>query len=209
MFQHLRRVIRATGGSTGVGTIVALTRAAMSRRGDEPVSVSFTLDGEERGVNLRAPGAVRRAGRRMVQLVDLWVASLLPGDLLDLAFELVAVDTGGTVVRRRLDGLTFMRGLVAVTTRQLWWAEGEREGLPHGLFLREVTVHHAPPSPEEAPRPAAPPARPAPSATILARVLPIARRPYPAVVVRAAPRDPVERSPLHAYLLALGLLATG
>jgi hypothetical protein len=187
----------------------------MSTRPADPEPLAFVLDGDERGVDLRAPGVVRRAGRRMVQLVDLWVASLLPGDLLDLDFELVALGPDGDEIRTRLDALTFTRGLVALCTRQLWWPEDARAHLPHGLVLRAVVVRRVPrPSPEEAPRPATTPARPAPSATILARVLPIARTPYPPVVLRAAPRDAtataaVARSPLHAYLLALGLLATG
>lgn len=140
----------------------------------------------------------------MVQLIDLWVASLLPGDILDLTFEIVAVTADGQTVRSSpLDGLRFARGYIVLATHEMWW-EGPRTGTPHGL--RAHTIHVAD---QDATLAQAPASAPGPSVTLanLARVLPHVATAYPSVEWRSAP-DHNYRSPLHAYLLALGLLCT-
>jgi hypothetical protein len=141
--------------------------------------ISFALDDAERRVDLESVASVRRGGRRVVQLLDLWVASLLPGDLLDLRFEIVAEDAYGAVVRSvLLDGVRLTKGFVAIGTRRLWW-DGPRDGVPHDLVVRSVVVHRPPPAvraPATPPPPRAPAILPA-----FARVLPAIAFRYPAV----------------------------
>jgi hypothetical protein len=139
----------------------------------------------------------------MVQLIDLWVASLLPGDVFDLMFEIVACTADGeTAGVAALEGLRFAQGFLVIATRELWW-DGPRTGTPHGLRVQSIAVRdQAQPIPK-------PSGAALPSVTLahLARVLPHAVAAYPSVEWRSAPDDSA-RSPLHAYLLALGLLCT-
>ncbi|HEY8086451.1 MAG TPA: hypothetical protein VIF09_01360 [Polyangiaceae bacterium] len=146
---------------------------------DDGSRLSFALDDAERRVDLESVASVRRGGRRVAQLLDLWVASLLPGDLLDLKFEIVAEDASGVAVRSAfLDGVGLTRGFVAIGTRRLWW-DGPRDGVPHGLVARSVVVHGPPPTVRAPVTP--PPTRPPAAVPALVRVLPAIAFRYPAV----------------------------
>jgi hypothetical protein len=144
----------------------------------------------------------------MVSLMDLWVATLLPADVLDVTFEIVT--DGGDAARRSapLDGLRFARGFIATTTRELWWEDAADRAL-QGARAHSVLVHVEPgPLALAEAVPSLQPAAPAPD---LRRLLPHASKTYPPVQWRQA--VDVEKGPeltgsLHAYLLGLGLLAT-
>ena len=98
------------------------------------------LDGKRRRVPLASVAAVRRGGRLVAPLVDLWVASALPGDLFDSRFELVAEDsTGNTVWSAPIDGLLLPRAFVEIASLRFWW-DGPRGELPHGLVVHSVVV---------------------------------------------------------------------
>jgi hypothetical protein len=102
--------------------------------------IAFVLSGKRRRVPLASVAAVRRGGRPVAPLVDLWVASALPGDLFDSRFEIVAEDsTGNAVWSAPIDGLLLPRAFVEIATRRFWW-DGPRAGLPHGLVVRSVVV---------------------------------------------------------------------
>jgi hypothetical protein len=155
-------------------------RLGSTPRNLRPGSIPFVLDGESEPVALTAPAPVRRSGRSMVHLVDLWVASGLPGDVIDLAFEIVP--PGSTVPAARVEGLDFARGFLVLATRELWWER--RRDLPSGLCVGSVVVR-APVM--EAAHPAMPATvapltadMPSPLAA-LARVLPHATASFPAV----------------------------
>jgi hypothetical protein len=169
-------------------------------------SLTFVCQGEARSVDLGAPRRVRRSGRSMVSLMDLWVATLLPADVLDVTFEIVT-DEGDTARRSApLDGLRFGRGFIATTTRELWWEDAADRAL-QGARAQSVLVHVEPgPLALAEPVPG-----PSPVATAnLSRLLPHASMTYPPVQWRRA--VDVEEGPepgtLHAYLLALGLRTT-
>jgi hypothetical protein len=147
---------------------------------DADRSVTFVKDGEEHRVDIGAPRSIRRGRRRLVQLIDLWVASLLPGEFLDLRFSLVTSDDAG-VVRRSppLEALRFARGYVTRRDHKLFW-EGAADSALNGLRLESIEV-----APALAPVlrivPAtAPPVRPAPLKLDLRRLLPHAHS-YPQV----------------------------
>ncbi len=164
------------------GTIVALGVDGMAaRRIGVGAQLTFLLDGEERSVELGKVASVRRGGRRVVQLLDLWVASLLPGELLDLSFEILAEDDDGAAVRSPpIDGVRLASGYVAIASSRLWW-DGCRDGVPHGMLVRSVVVH-APPASARCPVDL--PAEPAPAPPLeskYARVLPAIAFRYPAV----------------------------
>jgi len=94
----------------------------MPRRSESIRHVTFASEGGVRRVDLRAPIAVRRGSRWLVPLVDLWVASGLPGNLLDLAFEMITTDSvGGAIRTNTLDPQRFARGFVGLHGGQLWW----------------------------------------------------------------------------------------
>jgi hypothetical protein len=158
----------------------------MARRSERAQEVTFVLGGEERRVDLRAPRPVRLDGRSMVPLIDLWVASLLPGDLLELVFEIVTSGPGGAVrCSPPIDPLRFARGFIEIETRELWWDDPD-DGNLHGLRARTIVVAakvQRPPPP--------PPAKPAEHRTIsfaeLRRLLPHAVDAYPPVLLRSAP----------------------
>jgi hypothetical protein len=148
-------------------------------------SIIFVSDGQERHVNLHAPRPVRRKGRSMVSLIDLWVASLLPGSFLDLTFQIVASGAGGAVrANAPVDALLFARGFVAVTQHELWWDDPADAAL-NGFRLHSVVVRA-----DVSPLPPSPPTRPeqtrAPIVANLARILPVAAFGYPAVQWRSA-----------------------
>jgi hypothetical protein len=97
-----------------------------------------------RRVDLRGPMAVRRKTRWLVPLVDLWVASGIPGHLLDLAFEVITTDpTGGGIRANTFDPQRFARGFVALYDGRLWWddpAEAALNGRLNGRVVRAIFV---------------------------------------------------------------------
>jgi hypothetical protein len=134
--------------------------------------ISFVSDGKEKQVDLRAPRSVRRGGRWMVQLMDLWVASLIPGDVLDLAFEIVTTGDGDTDQRVvSLDALHFARGFIVPATRELWW-DDPADRVVHGRCAQSIAVHKAPPPIAHASPPPAPPASDASSVARIHNLLP-------------------------------------
>lgn len=125
----------------------------------------------------------------MVSLIDLWVASMLPGCLLDLGFQIVATGAAGAVrACAPVDALLFARGFVAVASRELWW-DDPADGALNGFRLQSIIVRPADPSPVPAP------ASPRPAARIehrhlsvarLTRLLPHVAEAYPVVEWRSA-----------------------
>lgn len=102
------------------------------------------MDGQRRTVDPGWVVTVRRGGRRVVPLVDLWVASLLPGDLVDMAFAIVAEDaTGAAVLSPPLEGACLPRAFIDWSSHRLWW-DGPRSGIPHGLAVRSVVMRRPP-----------------------------------------------------------------
>jgi hypothetical protein len=159
---------------------------ALSKEANARHSLKFVLGSEECRVDLRSPRPVRRRNRRMVQLIDLWVATMLPWDVVDLTFDVIVTAPGGdSVLCGPIDGLHFAQGFVDLRTRELWWGDA-REGTPHGLRVVAVVAHvRTEAAPVRAPRPA--PARaPAPLGS-LARLLPHAETAYPCVEWRLVP----------------------
>jgi hypothetical protein len=121
-----------------------------------------------------------------VQLVDLWVATMMPWDVLDLTFDVVArAPDGPALVYGPIDGLHFAQGFVTLSTRELRWDDA-RQGTPHGLRAVAVIAHvRAEPSAREpAPAPVMPLAAPVTPPNVL-RLLPHAAA-YPAVKWRLA-----------------------
>jgi hypothetical protein len=89
---------------------------------------------------------LRRGGRRVAPLSDLWVASGIPVDLLDATFEIVADDARGATVRSRpIDGVALLRAFVELSSHRLWW-DGPREGLLHGLVVRSIETRRSRPA---------------------------------------------------------------
>jgi hypothetical protein len=158
---------------------------------------AFVVDGKVHPVNINGPRSVWRAGRRMVPLIDLWVATLLPFDVLDLTFQVVArrPETGRTR-EYSMDALCFARGFLALRTRELWW-DDQRVGTPHGWtassVMARVGAGDTPvlgPAPVHGPPPTlADGARGLLEVTLanLQRLLPHAALGYPAVAVRTLP----------------------
>lgn len=184
---------------------MALRNLALARtpaNGAEPQaadrSVTFVHEGHEHQVDIGAPRAIRRGRRRMVQLMDLWVASLLPGEFLDLRFSLVTSNQAGIVRRSApLEALHFARGYVSRRERALFWEE-EEDGALNGLRLESIEVAPAlatvvrmvpaktlplvcpPPPLHTSHTRLLPPTRPPPRRLDLRRLLPHAM-PYPQV----------------------------
>jgi hypothetical protein len=106
-------------------------------------TISFVSGGEVRRVDLRTPCAIRRGRRRVVQLLDLWVATMLPGELLDLTFTLVTCrDDRGRHLSARVDALTFAKGFITPATRELWWDDpADRRLQGQGVESVVVTQH--------------------------------------------------------------------
>jgi hypothetical protein len=181
-----------------LGTIVALhvgmawlndrisQRTARQGSARRPTgSITFVSNGEERRVDLGAPMPIRRGRDRMVQLIDLWVASLLPGDILDRTFEIVTSSARGAAQRvGTLDALHFARGFIVLGTCELWWRD-PADGAFNGRCVESIVVRvKAEPLPLVAlPRPRV--AR-APSASDLRRLLPHTAAGYPFVEWRSA-----------------------
>jgi hypothetical protein len=151
--------------------------------------VTFTLEGQERRVDLRAPRPIRRDGRWMAHLMDLWVASSLPGEFLDLHFELVTSGPGDTIHRSRpLEPLHFARGMVDVTRRDLWW-DDPADRVLIGLRMESVVVvREAPPARDAAPESGVRRVAPV-SIDHLHRLLPRVVRAYPTVEWRKITDD--------------------
>jgi hypothetical protein len=121
---------------------LALARTPANSAEPQPAdrSVTFVHEGHEHQVDIGAPRAIRRGRRRMVQLMDLWVASLLPGEFLDLRFSLVTSNQAGVVRRSApLEALHFARGYVSRRERTLFWEE-EEDGALNGLRLESIEV---------------------------------------------------------------------
>jgi hypothetical protein len=167
-----------------VGTIIALENFTMARstatlrrsanRTSEnlrPVAcLAFTSEGEERQVDLHAPRSVRRGGRWVVQLMDLWVASLLPGDVLDLTFEMTTHAAGGVDTRlTAIDALHFSRGFIVPTTRELWWEAAADRAL-HGRYAQAISVKRKAEPPASVVIPTRPAEPPAPIDAVVGRV---------------------------------------
>jgi hypothetical protein len=148
--------------------------------------MAFVLGSEECRVDLHGPQPVRRGKQPMVRLIDLWVATMLPWDVLDLTFDVLASGPGGaTVLCGPLEGLRFSAGFVSLASGELWWDHG-RKGTPHGLRAVAVVAHvRSEPSPEKLTPPAL--ARPTVTLANLARLLPHAETAYPPVEWRVVP----------------------
>jgi hypothetical protein len=152
-------------------------------------SLTFLLHGQRRAVDIGAPMAVERDGKAMVSLMDLWVATLLPGDIFDLSFRMVTRAGSEADPACLLDGMLFARGFIDPDTRQLWWGDAAAGPLV-GACPRVVVVTQ----PEQGRTVAPPPPRPTlvpargPSLSDLRRLLPIAATRYPAVEWRDAGR---------------------
>jgi hypothetical protein len=102
--------------------------------------IAFVKDGKRRRVRLASVAAIQRCGRLVVPLVDLWVATLMPGDLLDMEFEIVAEGTtAGGVRPPAIAGPRLPSAYLELKTRRLWW-DGPREGLPHGRVVHSVVI---------------------------------------------------------------------
>lgn len=130
-------------------------------------SILFLCDGEECRVSLRAPRPVRRGPKWMVRLINLWVATMLPGLLLDLEFEIVAARSGQVALPRPpVDAMRFARGHVGLTTRELLW-DDPQDGALNGLVV-EAIIARAPIPPLRAVTPARS-GRPSPSVAALLR----------------------------------------
>jgi hypothetical protein len=130
---------------------------------------------------LRAPVSTFLGGEWRVSLMDLWVATLLEEDVLDLVFELITPRRVG-MTRALTDGLIFARGFLGIDSRELWWKDPLECPL-HGAPLAEVLVHPA------GRRIVALPPAPAQRSALERRLADYADR-YPNVVWRE--KDPVE-----------------
>jgi hypothetical protein len=113
---------------------------SMPRRNGSIGHISFACHGVVRQVDLRGPMAVRRGSRWLVPLVDLWVASGLPGNLLDLTFEMITSDAiGGAIRTNTFDPQRFARGFVALCDGRLWWDDPAEVAL-NGRVARAIFV---------------------------------------------------------------------
>jgi hypothetical protein len=102
------------------------------------------MNGKQRRVRLASVAAIRRGGRLVVPLVDLWVATLLPGDLPDMEFEVVAEgETQDGARAPAIAGVSLPRAYLELMTRRLWW-DGPCNGLPHGRVVRSVVINGRP-----------------------------------------------------------------
>ena len=115
------------------------SRRARARSAPTIDVLTFEVRGRQRAVDLRAPVATFQGGEWRVSLMDLWVATLLQEDVLDLVFELITPPRSG-ITRALTDGLVFARGFVGIDSRELWWKDPMECPL-HGAPLAEVLVH--------------------------------------------------------------------
>ncbi len=176
----------------------AVTEASDARQPREPRQpewLTFVSDGEEHRVDMRAPLPRQRDGRWMVDLMDLWVASLLPDDFLDLRFEIVTAGPGGTVRCSPVEPLEFARGRIDLEERQLWWDAPEDNPLNGHRALSIVVLRREPSHTEPLPQIAStkPEVHRIKSVADLQRLLPHVPRVYPRVEVRSASTDEVAR----------------
>jgi hypothetical protein len=148
--------------------------------------IPFVHDGRTVRVDLGAPMQVSRDGTRMVGLIDLWVSTMLPGDIFDMRFTLLAAASGSSGAASEVvsvDGLSFARGFLAVGTRELFWPDRENAGVVGARVDAIVTsgcVARA-----RAPRARAPRA-PRTRGIDLRRILPMLSTPYPPIAWRVA-----------------------
>ncbi len=159
-------------------------------------ALKFMLDGEPRTADIGAPMPVERNGTWMVSLMDLWVATMLPGDIFDLSFRMVTDDASEADPACLVDGMTFARGFLDIATRQLWWDDGVASALvgtcPRTILVttlaqvaQVVQPAHTRSSATRA-TPAAPPRPARLSVSDLRRILPLAATRYPAIEWRDA-----------------------
>ena len=151
----------------------------MRPRKSKTDSLTFVHDGRTVMVDLGAPMPVWRAGMRMVRLIDLWVATMLPEDVLDVRFTLVTSGSPAQVVT--VDGLSFARGFIALDTRALFWPDGENAPLA-GSRATTIVAHGSASARKER---GASAGRVAPVVD-LRKLLPILSAPYPTVAWRLA-----------------------
>jgi hypothetical protein len=150
-------------------------------------ALTFVLDGEPRTADIGAPMPVERNGAWMVSLMDLWVATMLPGDIFDLSFRMVTGVASETDPACEVDGMLFAHGFIDIATRQLWWSDGAPSALVGACPRTILVTSHAQPV-----RTHSPPARTTPataprlSVVDLRRLLPIASTRYPAIEWRDA-----------------------
>ena len=105
-------------------------------------AITFVCGTETRVVPLAAPVPVLRGDRLMVSLMDLWVATLLPGDFLDLSFEIVVTSkNGATQHLAPVDALQFARGHLAIDSRALAWEDGSADA--EAAAVVTIIVHDA------------------------------------------------------------------
>ena len=168
--------------------------AAETGASTRPGAITFVCGTESRTVALDAPVPVLRGDRLMVSLMDLWVATLLPGDFLDLSFEVVVLSKNG--VERHLapvDALQFARGHLAIDSRSLAWEDGSTD--VDGGAVVKIVVHDASSEiaiPTPPPVVAAPRASASSSIARLERMLPrgFSANRYPPVAWRFKKDDP-------------------
>lgn len=156
-------------------------------------AITFVCGTETREIPLSAPVPVLRGDRLMVSLMDLWVATLLPGDFLDLSFEIVVTSKSGAVQHLApVDALRFARGHLAIDSRALAWGDGSADAEAAAvvtIIVRDAASEIASPPPPvlAAPRATAPSAM-----SRLERMLPrgFSADRYPSVAWRFKKDDP-------------------
>ena len=156
-------------------------------------AITFVCGTETRVVPLAAPVPVLRGERLMVSLMDLWVATLLPGDFLDLSFEIVVTSKNGAPQHLApVDALQFARGHLAIDSRALAWEDGSTD--VESAAVVTIIVHDAASEIVTPPPPVVATTRaPAPSAMAgLERMLPrgFSADRYPSVAWRFKKDDP-------------------
>jgi len=130
---------------------------------------------------------VERNGTWMVPLMDLWVATMLPGDIFDLSFRMVTGVASETDPACVVDGMLFARGFIDIATRQLWWSDGAASALVGTCPRTIVVTSHAELVPMRSAQARTTRELPARlSVADLRRLLPIAATRYPAIEWRDA-----------------------
>jgi hypothetical protein len=96
-------------------------------------ALTFLQDGDPRTVDIGAPMPVERDGEWVVPLMDLWVATMLPGDVFDLTFRILTSSVASESDPSFLvQGMVFAGGHIAIATRELWFSD------PAGVHLAGV-----------------------------------------------------------------------
>ncbi len=176
------------------------TRARRRRSTDV---VSIELEADVSRVDLRTLATLRRGGRSVVPLIDLWVASLLPWDVFDLSFEIVGTGPDGEPFRSApVGGLLLASAFVTLSSHEVVWDVSD-EITPPGVRIESLVA-----SVDEAPRPLVvrSSAMPTGVATLanLSRVLAPTPEDYPPVEWRSAAFETLETNAVDAVMLAFG-----